>query len=144
MAAKVLPDCYYSFAHRRAYAKVRRLGYYAPEAERLGRFLIHDELQFYNLYDFKSFDEANPVVTTVDDAEEKKTEEKKEGDEALIKEKTTDGTEEKKDGEEKKEEEKKEEEKKEEAKKKEEENKAADERLKKALGDVIAKFDVDY
>ena len=101
MAAKVLPDCYYSFAHRRAYAKVRRLGYYAPEAERLGRFLIHDELQFYNLYDFKSFDEANPVVTTVDDAEEKKTEEKKEGDGALIQEKTTDGTEEKKDGEEK-------------------------------------------
>ena len=110
---------------------MRRMGYFAPESERLNRFLIHDELQYYDLYDFKSFDEDNPAVVTVgDDKEEEKKEDDKDEtkDTTLIKEKDEADKAADKDAE----------------KKKEEENKASEDRLKKALGDVIAKFDVDY
>ena len=60
-----LPDHYYSFAHRRVYAKLRRMGYFVGEADRLYRQLLHDELRFYRLYDFSNFEEENPVVSEV-------------------------------------------------------------------------------
>ena len=37
ISQKILPDCYYSFAHRRLYAKLRKTAYFAPEADRLYR-----------------------------------------------------------------------------------------------------------
>ena len=37
LSEKVLPDNYYSFQHRRVYAKLRRMGYFVGEAERLSR-----------------------------------------------------------------------------------------------------------
>ena len=60
-----LPDHYYSFAHRRVYAKLRRMGYFVGESDRLYRQLLHDELRFYKLYDFTDFEEENPVVSEV-------------------------------------------------------------------------------
>ena len=64
---KVLPDHYYSFAHRRIYAKLRRMNYFVGEAEKLYRQLLHDELKHYDLYDFGKFEEENPVVSEVPD-----------------------------------------------------------------------------
>ena len=37
LSEKILPDHYYSFQHRRVYMKLRRMGYFLPEAERLYR-----------------------------------------------------------------------------------------------------------
>ena len=37
LSAKVLPDQYYSFQHRRVYAKLRRAGYFCGESEKLYR-----------------------------------------------------------------------------------------------------------
>ena len=70
LSQKVLEDHYYSFAHRRVYAKLRRMGYFVAEAERLYRQLIHDELRYYKLYDFSEFEESNPVVSEVAPVEE--------------------------------------------------------------------------
>ena len=52
LSEKVLPDHYYSFQHRLVYAKLRRMGYFVVESERLHRQLLHDELRYYELYDF--------------------------------------------------------------------------------------------
>ena len=52
LSEKVLPDHYYSFLHRRVYAKLRRMNYFVGESERLSRQLLHDELRYYDLYDF--------------------------------------------------------------------------------------------
>ena len=41
------------------------MGYFVSEAERLSRQLLHDELRFYDLYDFGRFEEENPVVSEV-------------------------------------------------------------------------------
>ena len=65
LSEKVLPDHYYSFQHRRVYAKLRRMNYFVGESERLSRQLLHDELRFYGLYDFGQFEEDNPVVSEV-------------------------------------------------------------------------------
>ena len=65
LSEKVLPDHYYSFQHRRVYMKLRRMGYFLGEAERLYRQLLHDELKHYKLYDFGTFEEENPVVSEV-------------------------------------------------------------------------------
>ena len=65
LSEKVLPDHYYSFYHRRVYAKLRRMGYFVGEAERLSRQLLHDELRYYDLYDFVKFEEENPVVSEI-------------------------------------------------------------------------------
>jgi len=69
LSEKVLPDHYYSFRHRRVFAKLRATNYFVGEAERLYRQLLHDELRFYDLYDFTKFEEENPVVTLVSDGE---------------------------------------------------------------------------
>jgi len=37
LSEKVLPDQYYSFEYRRVYARLRRMGYFVVEAERLYR-----------------------------------------------------------------------------------------------------------
>ena len=37
LSEKVLPDHYYSFQHRRVYAKLRRMGYHVVESDRLHR-----------------------------------------------------------------------------------------------------------
>jgi len=63
LTEKILPDHYHSFEFRVVYAKLRRLGYFVVEAERLYRQLLHDELRYYNLYDFAKFEEENPVVS---------------------------------------------------------------------------------
>jgi len=34
LSSKVLPDSYYSFAHRRVYAKLRKLGYFIPDSKK--------------------------------------------------------------------------------------------------------------
>ena len=65
LSEKVLPDHYCSFQHRRVYTRLRRMGYFVGEAERLSRELLHDELRFYGLYDFGQFEEDNPVVSVV-------------------------------------------------------------------------------
>lgn len=67
LSEKILCDHYYSFRHRRVYAKLRQTNYFVGEAERLYRQLLHDELRFYDLYDFAKFEEENPVVTQVPD-----------------------------------------------------------------------------
>ena len=46
------------------------MGYFVSEAERLSRQLLHDELRFYDLYDFGRFEEENPVVSEVPQNEE--------------------------------------------------------------------------
>ena len=73
LSEKVLPDHYYSFQHRRMYAKLRRMNYFVGESERLSRQLLHDELRFYGLYDFGQFEEDNPVVSEVPQDENGKT-----------------------------------------------------------------------
>ena len=67
LSEKILPDHYYSFCHRRLFAKLRRMNYFVGEAERLYRQLLHDQLRYYNLYDFATFEEENPVVIEVPD-----------------------------------------------------------------------------
>ena len=47
LSEKVLPDHYYSFKHHRVYAKLRRMGYFVGEADRLYKQLLHDELHYY-------------------------------------------------------------------------------------------------
>ena len=87
LSEKVLPDHYYSFQHRRVYAKLRRMGYYVGEAERLYRQLLHDELRFYDLYNFGKFEEDNPVVSEVpEDAEKPATDAKNAEEGELIEE----------------------------------------------------------
>ena len=54
------------------YAKLRRLGYFVGEADRLYRQLLHDELRMYKLYDFETFEEENPVLVEVKDEEKEK------------------------------------------------------------------------
>ena len=44
LSAKVLPDNYYSFTHRRVYAKLRRLGYFIPDSIGIYQKLLYDEL----------------------------------------------------------------------------------------------------
>ena len=63
LSEKVLPDHYYSFKHRRVYAKLRRMGYFVGEADRLYRQLLHDELHYYQLYEFS----ANPTTEELDE-----------------------------------------------------------------------------
>ena len=63
LSEKVLPDHYYSFQHRRLYAKLRKMNYFVGEAERLYRQLLHDQLRYYDLYDFAKFEEENPVMS---------------------------------------------------------------------------------
>lgn len=67
LSEKILPDHYYSFCHRRLFAKLRRMNYFVGEAERLYRQLLHDQLRYYNLYDFATFEEENPVVSEIPD-----------------------------------------------------------------------------
>ena len=101
-----LPHCHYTFNHRRIIAKIRKMGYYAVDAERLHRQLLHDELQANDMYDFKKFDEDNPAVTVVQEDEETKDTDKTDGPLVDVKD-TSDKKEEEKKEEEKKEEEKK-------------------------------------
>ena len=85
LSEKVLPDHYHSFQHRRVYMKLRRMGYYVGEAERLYRQLLHDELKHYDLYDFGRFEEENPVVSeVVDEADAEKKEAEDTGDKPAI------------------------------------------------------------
>jgi hypothetical protein len=50
---KAHPDTYYSFKHRRHWAKIRRAGYFSNDAESALRSLLHDELHYYKgVYDF--------------------------------------------------------------------------------------------
>lgn len=51
------------------WAKFRRLAYFVAESDKLHRSLVHDELRFYNLYNFQDFDTQNPLII----AEEPKT-----------------------------------------------------------------------
>ena len=54
------------FENRRAYAKLRRLGYFVPESEQLYRRLLFDQLDTQEgLYDFKTFDVQNPIIEDV-------------------------------------------------------------------------------
>ena len=46
-----MPAGYYTFQYRRFYAKLRRIGYFVGESERLYRQLLHEELKFYDLAD---------------------------------------------------------------------------------------------
>jgi hypothetical protein len=57
LSAKVLPDSYYSFQHRRVYAKLRKLGYFIPDSIKCYQQLIFDELKFYNLYSFTKYEQ---------------------------------------------------------------------------------------
>ena len=57
LSAKVLPDNYYSFQHRRVYAKLRRLGYFIPDSLKCYQQLLFDELKHYNLYDFAKYEQ---------------------------------------------------------------------------------------
>ncbi len=65
LSEKILPDHYYSFTHRRLFAKLRKMNYFVGESERLYRQLLHDQLRYYDLYDFGKFEEENPVVSEV-------------------------------------------------------------------------------
>ena len=51
LSQKVLPDHYYSFRHRRVYAKVRKMGYFVEEAQRLYGQILADELRLYQMCD---------------------------------------------------------------------------------------------
>ena len=63
------------------------MGYYVGEAERLYRQLLHDELRFYDLYNFGKFEEDNPVVSEVpEDAEKPATDAKNAEEGELIEE----------------------------------------------------------
>ena len=69
---------------------MRRMNYFVGEAERLYRQLLHDQLRYYNLYDFSNHEEENPVVSEVpDDSDATKKTEKSDGDK-LIEEKKQD------------------------------------------------------
>jgi hypothetical protein len=61
-----LPDHYSSFQYRRAWAKLRRLGYFVPECEQFYKHIIFDELNFYgeSIYDFSTFNLENPSIET--------------------------------------------------------------------------------
>jgi hypothetical protein len=62
-----LPQTYYSFKHRRVWAKLRRSAYFIPEAESSLRSLLHDEVRHYEgIYDLKTFDSENPKIETVE------------------------------------------------------------------------------
>ena len=80
LSEKVLPDHYYSFQHRRVYAKLRRMGYFAGEAERLYRQLLHDELRHYDLYNFGKFEEENPTLSEVPEDSDKPKQDGEKGD----------------------------------------------------------------
>ena len=64
-----LPDHYCSFQYRRAWAKLRRLGYFVAECEQMYRHIAFDELNYYGeaIYDFSVFEIENPVIETEED-----------------------------------------------------------------------------
>ena len=47
------------------------MGYFAGEAERLYRQLLHDELRHYDLYNFGKFEEENPTISEVPEDSDK-------------------------------------------------------------------------
>ena len=55
-SSKILPDNYYSFAHRRVWSKLRRLQYFVPDCVHNYQKLLFDELKFYKLYDFTQYE----------------------------------------------------------------------------------------
>ncbi len=69
---EVLPDHYSSFQYRRAWAKLRRLGYFVAECVDLHKHIMFDELNFYGdtLYDFSVFEVKNPVIVTEEETKE--------------------------------------------------------------------------
>ena len=56
-STKILPDNYYSFAHRRVWAKLRRLHYFVPDCLQNYQRLLFDELTFYDLYNFTKYEQ---------------------------------------------------------------------------------------
>ena len=58
LSQKILPDHYYSFKHRRVYAKVRRMGYFVVDAQRLYEGLLVDELRHYQMHDSLPVEQA--------------------------------------------------------------------------------------
>lgn len=65
-ANKIFPDSYYSFKHRRIWAKLRRIGFFVKESENALRSLLYDEFHFYtDLYDFSQFETENPIIETI-------------------------------------------------------------------------------
>lgn len=66
-ANKVLPDTYYSFKHRRLWAKLRRAAYFIQDAEDTLRSLISDEVHYYKgIYDLVVHESENPKVETIE------------------------------------------------------------------------------
>ena len=56
-SSKILPDNYYSFNHRRVWAKLRRLHYFVPDCLQNYQKLLFDELTFYGIYDFTKYEQ---------------------------------------------------------------------------------------
>lgn len=66
-ATKALPDTYYSFKHRRVWAKLRRAGYFIEEAEEALRSLLFDEVKAYQgIYDLAVHNSENPKIETIE------------------------------------------------------------------------------
>ena len=56
------------------------MGYFAGEAERLYRQLLHDELRHYDLYNFGKFEEENPTISEVPEDSDKPKQDSEKGD----------------------------------------------------------------
>lgn len=66
-ANKELPDTYYSFKHRRLWAKLRRAAYFIQESEETLRSLISDEVHYYKgIYDLVLYESENPKIETIE------------------------------------------------------------------------------
>lgn len=66
-ANKELPDTYYSFKHRRLWAKLRRAAYFIQESEETLRSLISDEVHYYKgIYDLVVHESENPKIETIE------------------------------------------------------------------------------
>lgn len=66
-ANKALPDTYYSFKHRRVWAKLRRAAYFIQDAEDTLRSLMFDEVKYYKgIYDLVVHESENPKVETIE------------------------------------------------------------------------------
>jgi hypothetical protein len=66
-ANKELPDTYYSFKHRRLWAKLRRAAYFIQESEETLRSLISDEVHYYKgIYDLVIHESENPKIETIE------------------------------------------------------------------------------
>ena len=66
-ANKELPDTYYSFKHRRLWAKLRRAAYFIQESEETLRSLISDEVHYYKgIYDLVVYESENPQIETIE------------------------------------------------------------------------------